>query len=70
MLLQVRHLLFSPSSYQMGLYPQLLSGDSLHPGDFSKTANKVQVMVWTHLLLVHGRCWERFRPFIAAGGLR
>lgn len=69
-LLQVQELLFAPNSTQMGLYAQLLLGDTQHVSDLGAAANKAQIMVLSHMYLVHGRCWNNLRPFIEAGGLR
>jgi len=68
-LLQVQQLLFAPNQSQMGLYAQLLLGDP-HVSDLGVAANKAQIMVLSHMYLVHGRCWNNLRPFIEAGGLR
>lgn len=54
----------------MGLYPLLLRGDETHPGDLDISANRLQGLVLGHMFLVHSKCWERVKPFIAAGGLR
>lgn len=69
-LLQVQQLLFFPTSYQMGLYSQLLMGDGTNPADMSIPANKMQAVALGHLWMAHGKCWERMRPFIEAGGLK
>lgn len=67
---QVRQLLYGPSSYHLSLYPQLLVGEPKQPLDMSVSANKVQAITLCQLWLVHGRCWERMSVFIQAGGLK